>query len=124
VGIGLKVVVGVGAGVLVVASPLAYIFGSAGIGDVVSASVIAGTAVAALAVSLWPGRSDAPTGDRASGEAVATRTGGARAGTGGEANTGVLGRWSPRRAVRAERTGDAVAEGPGARANTGIDERN
>lgn len=118
-----KVVVGVGAGVLAVASPLAYIVGSAEMGNVVSASVIAATAVAALAVPLWTGRTDAPTGGESSGEAVAKRTGGARAGAGSEANTGVRRRRGAGGAARAERTGDAVAEGPGARANTGVDER-
>jgi hypothetical protein len=53
---GRKVVLAVGVAVLAVSSPLA----SAGVGDAVSASVIAATAAAALAVPLWPGRTGGP----------------------------------------------------------------
>ncbi|MGH3281558.1 MAG: hypothetical protein ACRDNW_20810, partial [Trebonia sp.] len=73
---GRKIVLAVGAAVLAVASPLAYTLASAGAGDAVSASVIAATAVAALTVPLWPGRTDDPEpGSDAPGDAVAAGTG-------------------------------------------------
>jgi hypothetical protein len=123
VGRGRKVVVAVGAAVLAVASPLAYGLAPAGVGDTVSASVIAATAVAALAVPLWPGRSaGAGPGSDASGDAVAARTGRATAASGGKANAGVRRQRGTRGAVRAVRTGDADARGQGSRANTGVEE--
>jgi hypothetical protein len=114
---GRKVVLAVGAAVLAVASPLAYTLASAEVGDAVSASVIAATAAAALAVPLWPGRTDGPEPD-----AAAADTGGARAVGGGDANTGVRRRRGAVGAVRAEHTGNAVAQGQGSHANTGVEE--
>jgi len=120
---GRKVVLAVGAAVLAVASPLAYTLVSTGVGDVVSASVIAATAVAALTIPLWPGRTDgAEPGSDASGDAVAVDTGRAEATDGGTARTGVWRRRGARGAARAERTGNAVAHGPGSRAGTGVEE--
>lgn len=122
---GRKVVLAVGAAVLAVASPLAYTLASAGVGDAVSASVIAATATAALAVPLWPGRTDGPEpGGDASSDAVAVDTGRGKAASGGDANTGVRRRRSAGAGggARAERTGDAVAQGQGSRANTGVEE--
>ena len=120
---GRKVVLAVGAAVLVVASPLAYTLASAGVGDAVSASVIAATAAAALAVPLWPGRSDGPEPGRdASSDATAADTGRAEADSGGDANTGVRRRRDVGGAVRAGHTGEAVARGPGSHANTGVEE--
>jgi hypothetical protein len=118
-----KVVLSVGAAVLAVASPLAYTLASAGVGDAVSASVIAATAVAALAATLWPGGTDGPEpGSDGSGDAVAVDTGRAEATSGGYANTGVRRRRGARGTARAERTGDAVAHGPGSHASTGVEE--
>jgi hypothetical protein len=106
-----------------VASPLAYTLASAGVGDAVSASVIAATAVAALTVPLWPGRTDGPEpGSDAPGDAVATDTGRAEATSGGNANTGVRRRRGARGAARAERTGNAVAHGLDSHASTGVEE--
>ena len=116
---GRKVVLGAGVVVLAVASPLAYTLASAGVGDVVSASIIAATAAAALAVPLWPGHAD---GLDPAGGAVATDTGGVRAVGGGDANTGVRRRRGVGGAARARRTGNAVAQGPGSRANSGVEE--
>jgi hypothetical protein len=80
----------------------------------VSASVIAATAAAALAVPLRPGRTDGPEpGGDASSDAVAADTGRAKADSGGDTNIG---------AARAEHTGDAVAQGPGSHANAGVEE--
>jgi hypothetical protein len=120
---GRKVVLAVGAAVLAVASPLAYTLAPAGVGDAVSASVIAATAIAALAVPLWSGRSDGtkPSSD-ASADAVAAGTGRAKAASGGNANTGVRRQHGAGGAARAEHTGDAVAQGQGSRANTGVEE--
>jgi len=120
---GRKVVLAVGAAVLAVTSPLAYTVAPAGVGDAVSASVIAATAIAALAVPLWPGRSDGtkPSND-ASRDAVAARTGRAKATSGGKANTGVWRRRGAGGAARVEYTGDADAQGQGSRANTGVKE--
>jgi hypothetical protein len=120
---GRKVVLGVGAAILAVASPLAYTLASATAGDAVSASVIAATAVAALTVPLWSGHTDGtkPSND-ASKDAVAVNTGRAEAASGGDANTGVRRRPDAGGAARAEHTGDAVAHGPGSRANTGVEE--
>ena len=82
---GRKVVLAAGAAVLAVGSPLAYTLASATVGDAVSASVIAATAVAALAVPLWPSRADGPEpGGGTSGDAVAAGTGRARAAGGGD----------------------------------------
>jgi hypothetical protein len=113
----------VGAAVLAVASPLAYTLVSAAVGDVVSASVIAATAVAALAIPLWPGRTGGPEpSGHTSGDAVAADTGRANASSGGDANTGVRRRRGAGGVARAERTGGAVSQGPGSRANTGVEE--
>jgi hypothetical protein len=118
-----KVVVVGGGVMLAVASPLAFALGSAELGDAVSASIIAATAVAALAVPLWPGRGGDPEpGDAASGGGLAVGTGPARAVDGGDANSGVRRRRGAGGAVRAERTGTAVARGAGSRANSGVEE--
>jgi hypothetical protein len=120
---GRKVVLAVGAAVLAVASPLAYTLASAAVGDAVSASVIAATAAAALTVPLWPGRTDGPEpGSDTPVDAVAVNTGRAEATSGGYANTGVRRRQGARGAARAKRTGDAVAQGPGSHASTGVEE--
>lgn len=110
--------------VLAVASPLAFTLGSAEVGDAVSASIIAATAVVALAVPLWkPGANSAePDGEApAAGGVAAVATGRAHAEDGGQANSGVRGK-SSGGAVRAERTGPAIAHGPGSQANSGAEE--
>jgi hypothetical protein len=118
---GRKIVLAAGAVVLAVASPLAYTLAPVGVGNVVSASVIAGTAAAALAVTLWSGRAGDPEpGDNAAGDGAAVSTGRARATSGGQANTGVR-RRDVAEAGWAERTGDATARGLGSRANTGVE---
>lgn len=112
-----------GAVVLAVASPLAFTLGSAEVGDTVSASVIAATAVAALVVSLWPSRTGGTEpGGEASGGAVARNTGRAQASGGADANSGARRRRASGGQVRAEHTGPAIAEGPGSRANSGAEE--
>ena len=118
-----KVVLVGGAVVLAVGSPLAFALGPAGVGDAVSASIIAATAVAALTVPLWPSRSGSPEpGGEAAADVVAKKTGTAMASGGGDANSGVRGRRGTRGTLRAEDTGKAVADGPGSRANSGAEE--
>lgn len=109
--------------VLAVASPLAFTLGSVDVGNAVSASIIAATAVGALAVPLWPSRTDdeQPHGQASEG-AAAVKSGRSRAEGGGEANSGVRRRRGALGTVRAERTGKAVAKGAGSRANSGVEE--
>jgi hypothetical protein len=108
--------------VLAVASPLAFTLGSAEVGNALSASIIAATAVAALAVPLWPSQSPEPEGGAlVGGGAAAVGTGRAHAEGGGQANTGVCSQ-SSGGALRAERTGPAIAHGPGSRANSGVED--
>ena len=108
---------------LIVASPLAYVLGTAEIGNAVSASIAAATAAAALAVPMWSTREDgdAPVRTKAPG-AAAMDTGRAQAEGGGNANSGIR---RPRGAggpVHAERTGPAIARGRGSHANSGAEE--
>jgi hypothetical protein len=118
-----KIVLVVGAVVLAVASPLAFTLGPAGVGDTVSGSIIAATAVAALAVPLWTSSTDGPEPDgAASGETVVKRTGRAQATGGGRAITGVLRLRGRSGRASAKRTGPAIAEGPGSRAVSGVEE--
>jgi hypothetical protein len=92
-------------------------------GDAVSASIIAATAIATLAVPLWAARTDgAELGGERSGDAAAVETGQARAEEGGDAITGVRRRRGTGGRLRAEGTGDAIARGPGSHANSGVEE--
>jgi hypothetical protein len=118
-----KVVLAVGTGALAVASPLAFTLGPAGMGDTVSASIIAATAVAALVVPMWSGGTRSPKpDDQVPNDTYAMKTGKAEADGGGDANTGVRRQRGTVGPVRAERTGPAVAHGPGSRANSGVED--
>jgi hypothetical protein len=120
---GRKLVLAGGSVVLAVASPLAFTLGPVEVGDAVSASIIAATAAVALALPLWPGRTDgAEPGRDESADVVATGTGMAQAENGGDANTGVQFHRATGGHLRAENTGPAIAQGPGGHANSGVEE--
>lgn len=117
-----KLVLVVGAVVLAVGSPLAFTLGSAEVGDAVSASVIAATAVAALAVPLWPSRAEPEPDGETTGGMVAKNTGPAITFGGGSAVSGVRTQSGARGPVRAENTGSAIAGGPEGHATSGVEE--
>lgn len=103
--------------VLTVSTPFFWLLDNPDTGQLVAASVQGATGIAALVLALMqsPARPQQPG-------IAAVDTGKAKAIAGGQASTGV------RRAqgagsgqVRAERTGDATADGPGSNASTGID---
>ncbi|MFI1383158.1 hypothetical protein [Embleya sp. NPDC020886] len=112
------VVVGV---VVIVSTPLLWLLDGPDAGQLVGASVQGATGVGALVWALFrpqPTPVPAPTNEEA------VDTGSARATGGGEARTGIRGPAGPGGgSARAERTGDAVADGPGSSADTGIDRR-
>ncbi|MEU7155862.1 hypothetical protein [Streptomyces chrestomyceticus] len=101
----------------VVTTPLVWLLGSPGAGEMVGASAQAAIGVAALLVPVLR----RPEPQRGVVEAV--ETGKAEASGGGSANTGVrLGDTAgTASSARAERTGDASAEGEG-NANSGVSE--
>ncbi len=110
---GWKLVVAVVGAVAVVATPLFWVFGSPSTGEIVGASIQAGTGVLAL---LWAFLS----GDGQRDEAVGT--GEAQAAGGGRAHTGVRRPGGKgMRGARAENTGNATADGPDSSAGTGVD---
>ena len=120
---GRRLAVVVGGAVLAVTSPLAFTLGSVEVGDAVSASVIAATAVAALAMPLWPSRTEDPeSGGAAAGGVVARDTGPAQATDGGNAVAGIRRRRGEDGPVRAEHTGPAIAHGPGSHATSGVED--
>ncbi|MFE5197935.1 hypothetical protein ACFQ93_30060 [Streptomyces sp. NPDC056601] len=102
--------------VLTVSTPFFWLLDNPDTGQLVAASIQAATGIAALVWSLM----QSSTSPQA--EVTAADTGKAKATGGGRASTGVR---SPRNLgsgpVRAERTGDAAAEGSGSSASTGID---
>ncbi|ESU51970.1 hypothetical protein K7395_32260 [Streptomyces filamentosus] len=96
----------------IAATPLVWLLNGPGTGELVGASLQAGTGVAAL-VWVW---SQPRQGDSA------TDTGQAKASRGGSAHTGIrrpggVGAGS----ARVDRTGAATADGVGSSAGTGID---
>lgn len=106
----------VAAVVLTVSTPFFWLLDNPDTGQLVAASVQGATGIAALAWALM----QSPTSPQPG--AVAIDTGKAKATAGGRASTGVR---RPQEAgsgtVRAERTGDATADGPDSSASTGID---
>ncbi|MFJ4950844.1 hypothetical protein [Streptomyces sp. NPDC088760] len=115
-----KITVMVAAVAGIVSTPLLWLLDSPDTGQLVGASVQAATGIAALAWALLqrppvpappPGPSD-----------VAVDTGNAEGTGGGTAHTGVR---RPGAAgtgtAKAERTGNATADGPGSSAGTGVD---
>ncbi|MFD3657932.1 hypothetical protein [Streptomyces sp. NPDC058620] len=104
----------------IVSTPLVWLLDSPDTGQLVGASVQAATGIVAL---VWALLQPPPAPAPAPGPVdVAVNTGKAKATGGGTAHTGVrrpggAGTGS----AKAERTGDATAEGPGSTAATGID---
>ncbi|WP_416874170.1 hypothetical protein [Kitasatospora sp. SC0581] len=101
--------------VVTVSTPMVWLLGDPDTGQLVGASVQAGTGIAALLLPvLW-------RQDRPALRAEAVDTGKAVANGGGSANSGVRlgGNAGGVASARAERTGDATAEGGGT-ANSGV----
>lgn len=119
---GWKITVMVVAAVGVVSTPLLWLLDNPDTGQLVGASVQAATGIAALVWALLQ-RPPAPAPAPVPGPAdLAVNTGNADGTDGGTAHTGVrrpggAGTGS----AKAERTGDATAQGPGSSAGTGID---
>ncbi|MEV0695053.1 hypothetical protein [Streptomyces sp. NPDC050388] len=111
-----KITIMVVAGVLTVSTPFFWLLDNPDTGQLVAASVQGATGIAALVWALM----QSPATPQPSVAAV--DTGNAKATGGGRASTGVR---RPQDAgsgpVRAERTGDATADGPGSSASTGVD---
>ncbi|MFI6585645.1 hypothetical protein [Embleya sp. NPDC050493] len=119
---GWKITVAVIAGLVIVSTPLLWLLDGPGTGQIVGASVQAATGVGAL---LWAllGQQPTPPAPLPVNEEVIV-TGSAQGTDGGDAHTGIKGPAGPGGgSSRAERTGDAVADGPGSSAGTGIDRR-
>lgn len=117
---GWKITVIVAAVVGIVSTPLLWLLDSSETGQLVGASVQAATGIAAL---IWALLQRPPVAAPAPGPSdIAVNTGKAEGTGGGTAHTGV------RRpggtgtgTAKAERTGDATADGQGSSAGTGVD---
>lgn len=110
---GWKLVVAVVGALAVLATPLVWLLGGPSVGEIVGASIQAGTGALAL---LWAILS----GDGQRDEAVGT--GEAQAVRGGRAHTGIRRPGGKgMRGARAENTGNAMADGPDSSAGTGVD---
>ncbi|GAA2342581.1 hypothetical protein OHT20_15300 [Streptomyces caniferus] len=99
----------------VVSTPLIWLLGTPGAGDLAGASIQAAVGIAALVWTLFQ-----PPGNDA--EDTAVRTGSARASGGGRATAGIRrpqGHGSG--SAKAEDTGNATATGDGSSATSGID---
>ncbi|WP_331769352.1 hypothetical protein OG948_36850 (plasmid) [Embleya sp. NBC_00888] len=119
---GWKITVVVVAGMVIVSTPLVWLLDGPDTGQIVGASVQGATGVVALLWTLLRQQPTPPTPSPGNEEAI--DTGSARATGGGNAHTGIRGPAGPGGgSARAERTGDAVADGPGSSAGTGIDRR-
>lgn len=115
-----KITIIVAAVIGIVSTPLFWLLNNPDTGQLVGASVQAATGIAALVWAMLQGP-PAPTSAPEPAD-VATATGSAKTTGGGTAYTGVR---RPRGAgtgsAKAERTGDATADGPGSSASTGVD---
>lgn len=115
---GWKIVIMLVASAGIVSTPFFWLLGDPNTGQLVAASIQGATSIAALVWTLFQQPSTSATGSRD----TAVDTGKAKTTAGGKASTGVR---RPHGAGsgfgRAERTGDASANGPGSSANTGID---
>ncbi|MER6694874.1 hypothetical protein [Streptomyces minutiscleroticus] len=111
------------AALVIVSTPLVWLLGNTDAGEMVGASVQAGTGVAALVWALFqPASGDSGAARRSGGRNAAVATGRAEAEDGASASTGVRRSADiPDQSTRVKRTGDAVARAEGSRANTGID---
>lgn len=112
-----KIVIGIVAAACIALTPVYWLLGGPNAGQLVGASVQGATGIIALAWAVFAPSAVPP----AAGDS-AVNTGKAKAADGGRAVTGV--RRQPGTGdgpARAERTGDATAQGPGSIANSGID---
>jgi hypothetical protein len=111
-----KITIMVVAVVLTVSTPFFWLLNSPDTGQLVAASVQGATGIAALVWALMQSPATPQPG------VAAVDTGKAKATDGGRASTGVR---RPQDAgngpIRAERTGDATADGPDSSASTGVD---
>ncbi|MFE7111155.1 hypothetical protein ACFU98_32285 [Streptomyces sp. NPDC057575] len=111
-----KITIMVVAGVLTVSTPFFWLLDTPDTGQLVAASVQGATGIAGLVWALMQSAATPQPG------VAVVDTGNAEATAGGRASTGVR---RPQEAgsgpVRAERTGDATADGPGSSASTGVD---
>ncbi|MFE4173171.1 hypothetical protein ACFRR7_14125 [Streptomyces sp. NPDC056909] len=112
-----KWLVGVVALGAIVATPLVWL-NDPGTGEFVGASLQAGTGVAALAWAVITGVAGGDRGAEVVGSGTARAIGGARARTG----IRLRGHGRGRGPLRVENSGNAVAEGSGSEADTGITE--
>ncbi|WP_217254059.1 hypothetical protein [Streptomyces sp. AC602_WCS936] len=115
---GWKITVIVVAAAGVVSTPLVWLLGSPDTGQLVGATMQAATGIAALVWALL----QRPPASVPGPEDLAVDTGNADGTDGGTAHTGVrrpggTGTGS----AKAERTGNATAQGPGSSAGTGVD---
>jgi len=102
--------------VLTVSTPFFWLLDNPDTGQLVAASVQGATGIAALAWALMQSSATPPS------EVAVVDTGKAKATGGGRASTGVRRQQDAGSgAIRAERTGDAAADGPDSSASTGID---
>ncbi|MFE7128289.1 hypothetical protein [Streptomyces sp. NPDC057617] len=111
-----KITVMVMAGVLTVSTPFFWLLNNPDTGQLVAASVQGATGVAALAWALMQSSANPQPGVATVDTGTAKATGGGRATTGVRRPQG-----TGSGPVRAERTGDATADGPGSSASTGVD---
>lgn len=103
----------------IVSTPLAWLLNGPDTGQIVGASIQGASGMAALLWALFQPPSAAPPTNEElvdSGDAEATRGIDAQTGIRGAAGAGGG-------SARAERTGDAFADGPDSRAGTGVDRR-
>lgn len=112
-----KIVIGVAAGVFVALTPLYWLLGGPNAGQLAGASTQCATGVIALAWAVFaPSAVPSAAGDSAVSTGTAEAAGGGRAVTGVRRPQG-----TGDGPARAERTGDATAQGAGSTANSGID---
>jgi hypothetical protein len=112
-----KVVAGVVAGAGIALTPLYWLLGGPDVGQLVAGSVQCASGIIALAwVVFAPPAEPSATGDSAVGTGKPQATGGGRAVTGVRRPAG-----AGSGSARAERTGDARADGPGSTAISGVD---
>ncbi|RPK32467.1 hypothetical protein EES39_38935 [Streptomyces sp. ADI92-24] len=105
-------------GVLIVSTPFFWLLDNPDTGQLVAASVQGLTGVAALIPALFR----SPAAPESGAANTAADTGDAKATAGGKASTGIRGtQGAGSGSAKAERTGNAVAEGSGSSANTGVD---
>lgn len=117
---GWKITVIVAAVAGVVSTPLVWLLDSPDTGQLVGATVQAATGIAALVWALLQ-RPPAPTPVPGPAD-LAVETGNAEGTDGGTAHTGVRRRGGAGTgSAKAERTGNATAQGPGSSAGTGVD---